>query len=483
MMAIVSAGAKGDGKNYHSPASIPVDCLYNDREVEQRLVDLCRRTGLSVPDEPIVDDGKNSFWCTLYGYKTWGQIFSKRQNLALLELCAAVKAAREEISRLIDDNGMRQALAAYLGLMVSRTANFSSTLCLWNYTGGRGVVHSFSHQAVPVTWDYPESNPFYSEAAGWAASIRAVCDTLQNLPSKNPCKVLRGNARIVDYPGVMFDAVITDPPYYDNISYADLSDFFYIWLRRALGDAFPEHFSGVGTPKKNEIVSDNARHDGNKSSAREWFEENLRATFAHAGAFLKPNGSLVCVYAHKTTLGWATLVDALRSSNFEVTEAWPLATERPGGMKVDRAMLASSIFLVARKRDSAKVGNYENEVQPELEEIVHERVETLWDMGVSGADLVIACVGAGLRAFTRFARVEYANGEEVPAARFLSEVETVVLEVILARLSKEVGGKEVTYESCWCGPCDSLLYPLALYIPCGRTRSRRGHHIREWYAR
>ena len=137
-------------------------------------MDLCRRTGLSVPDEPIVDDGKNSFWCTLYGYNTWGQIFSKRQNLALLELCAAVKAAREEISRLIDDNGMRQALAAYLGLMVSRTANFSSTLCLWNYTGGRGVVHSFSHQAVPVTWDYPESNPFYSEAAGWAASIRAV---------------------------------------------------------------------------------------------------------------------------------------------------------------------------------------------------------------------------------------------------------------------------------------------------------------------
>src|SRR5437879_3368609 len=111
-------------------------------------------------------------------------------------------------------------------------------------------------------------------------------------------------------------------------------------------------------------------------------------------------------------------------------------------VKIDTAMLASSIFLVARKRAlAAGVGNYEDDVQPELQQIVRERVETLWAMGISGADLVIACVGAGLRAFTRFARVEYANGEEVPAERFLTEVETVVLETILERLSKEVGGK------------------------------------------
>jgi putative DNA methylase len=108
---------------------------------------------------------------------------------------------------------------------------------------------------------------------------------------------------------------------------------------------------------------------------------------------------------------------------------------------MDAAALASSIFLVARKREGTETGNFEEAVKPELEQIVRERVETLWAMGISGADLVIACVGAGLRAFTRFARVEYANGEEVPAERFLTEVETVVLETILARLSKEVGGK------------------------------------------
>jgi len=147
----------------------------------------------------------------------------------------------------------------------------------------------------------------------------------------------------------------------------------------------------------------------------------------------------VIVYAHKTTLGWATLVEALRTAGFIVVEAWPLDTEKPGRLRAqESAALASSIFLVARKREGKAIGSYE-QVRPELEEIVRERVVSLWDLGVSGADLVISCVGAGLRAFTKYAKVEYANGEEVPAERFLTEVETVVLESILARLSKDVG--------------------------------------------
>jgi putative DNA methylase len=136
-------------------------------------------------------------------------------------------------------------------------------------------------------------------------------------------------------------------------------------------------------------------------------------------------------------------VDALRVAGFMVTEAWPLDTEMRTRLRgMESAALASSIFLIARKRDGAEVGNYEEQVKEELEQIVRERVETLWAMSVSGADLVIACVGAGLRAFTRFVRVEYANGEQVPAERFLSEVEIVVLETILKRFSMEVGSRD-----------------------------------------
>jgi putative DNA methylase len=442
LMAVVGRRNNEKGKQYLSHTEVPVDCLPQEPVIKQRLIELCRTSGLDLPAEPIVDDGKNSFWCTLYGNTTWGDVFSLRQALTLLTFAAATNAARDEMQTIYADPDRVIAIATYLGLMLSRTANFCSTLCLWNSTGGRGVVHSFSHQAVPLTWDYPESNPLFEEAAGWRASMDAVQQVLANLPDGIPATVVRGNASDHPWHSQFLDAVITDPPYYDNISYADLSDFFYVWLKRAIGRVYPQHFAGKGSPKKQEIVSDSARHNGDRDQSRRWFEQNLQSALRNASKALKPSGSLVCVYAHKTTLGWASLVEALRATEFVVVEAWPLSTERPGGMKVDRAMLASSIFLVARKRDpSFEAGNYEMDVVPDLGTIVRERVESLWEMGISGADLVIACLGAGLRAFTKYARVEYSNGEEVAAERFLAEVETAVLETILAKLSKSVGAR------------------------------------------
>jgi putative DNA methylase len=167
----------------------------------------------------------------------------------------------------------------------------------------------------------------------------------------------------------------------------------------------------------------------------------MTGAFREASRVLKPDGSFVCVYAHKTTAGWATLVDSLRRAGFVVNEAWPLEMEKRGRrIAIDAAALKSNIIIATRKRVGAEVGRYEDEVRPDLESTVRERVNTLWELGISGADLVIACVGAGLRAFTRFSRVEFANGEEVPAERFLTEVEAVVLESILGRLLREVAG-------------------------------------------
>jgi putative DNA methylase len=250
--------------------------------------------------------------------------------------------------------------------------------------------------------------------------------------------VCRGDATALPQSDSSIDAVVTDPPYYDNVPYSNIADFFYVWLKRSVGHVFPEHFAAANTPKKREIVADATRYAGSKKRAKEAYEKMMAAAFAEASRVLKSEGQIVVVYAHKTTLGWATLVDALRVAGFVVTEAWPLDTETTGRLRAQNAAaLASSIFLVGRKREKNITGNYEIDVQPELSNIVRERVETLWQMGISGADLVIACVGAGLRAFTRFARVEYANGEEVPAERFLTEVEGVVLDTVLEKLSKE----------------------------------------------
>jgi len=183
-----------------------------------------------------------------------------------------------------------------------------------------------------------------------------------------------------------------------------------------------------------------ARHGGNEEKARAEYETMMGQAFRQAHRVLKAGAPLICVYAHKTTAGWATLIDAMRTAGFVVTEAWPIDTENPSRQRSkDSSALASSIFLVAKKREVMAKGNYEQNVRPELESIVRERVNSLWDLGVTGADLVIACVGAGLRAFTAYTSVEYANGDEVPAGRFLTEVEAVVLDTILARLSKEVG--------------------------------------------
>jgi putative DNA methylase len=185
------------------------------------------------------------------------------------------------------------------------------------------------------------------------------------------------------------------------------------------------------TPKRRETIVAPYRHDGNRDAAREFYESEMAKAFAEAHRVLKPGAPLVCVYAHKTTLGWASLVEALRRSGFMITEAWPLDTEKPDRpVSMDTASLASSIFLVARRRGSEQVGEY-RPVLDELDGIVKERLETLTEAGVTGSDLVIATMGAALRPYTRFATVELPNGEELPADRFLDEVQSRVLGAVL----------------------------------------------------
>ena len=442
MMAIVCTRPGHKGKIYFSAETLPA-FIPDDDAIRVRIGRLCRKTGMTVPEEPIVDDAKSSFWIRLYGVTTYGQLFSPRQLLGQLSLCAQVNQIGNELERYGYEKGRAAAIQTYLGVMVDKLADFSSMECTWNYTGGRGVRNGFTRQALPMVWDYAESNIFNPAAASWIAILKDTPAVIEEITSSPmlPAEVVRGDATKLSIDTGSIDAVVTDPPYYDNVSYADLSDFFYVWLKRSVAKLHPEHFAGTGTPKRTEAVADATRHNGDGERARSAYERMMLVAFQEVARVLKADGNVVVVYAHKTTLGWSTLVDALRRAGFMITEAWPLDTERKSRMTaMNTSALASSIFLSARKREETATASFEEQVKPELERIVVERVETLWAMRVSGANLVIACVGAGLRAFTRVARVEYASGEEVPAERFLMEVESVVLEAILARLSKEVGG-------------------------------------------
>jgi putative DNA methylase len=352
--------------------------------------------------------------------------------LCLLSFAAAVGECVEELGRERVEGDRVKAVVTYLATAVDREAEDLSSLCRWNSSAEK-MQGTFGRQALPMVWDFCEINPYGGSVGDWlsiiALQINAIDGSLTY--AGVPATLLRGSATALPWGG----GAGFQPVQFDNVDYAKLSDFFYVWLKRTIGHLYPEHFATEGTPKKSEAVADPVRHSGSKDKARLAYEQMMAQAFAEANRVLKPGGQMVVVYAHKTTLGWSTLVDALRRAGFTVTEAWPLDTEMKSRLiAMETASLASSIFLVARKRESDLTGSYEDEVRADLEHIVRERVDSLWKMGITGADLVIAAVGAGLRAFTRFSCVEYANGEEVPAEKFLAEVEGVVLETLLEKI-------------------------------------------------
>jgi len=374
-------------------------------------------------------------------------LFSGRQMLFLLTFAANVQATPMPHSYSTLEHS--RAVLAYLGLLQSTICNANSSLCRW-IPQNQQMGSVFSRQAFAMNWDYCEIAPLGGASGDTEEYAKRIVEGIEAATvATRPANVARGSATNLPWSNAVCDVVITDPPYYDNIDYAKLSDFFYVWLKRCLGSSFPEHFAAAATPKKQEAVADPVRHGRDRAAARRSYETMMAQAFVQASRVLKDGGHLVVVYAHKTTLGWATLVDSLRTSGFLVSEAWPLDTEKPGRVVAqDSAALTSSIFLVARKRQSgAAVGYYEEDVQPELTDIVREKVDVLWEMGITGADLVIAAVGAGLQAFTKYDKVEYANGEEVPAEKFLAEVEAVVLNAMLAKLSGAAGGNVSTVDN------------------------------------
>lgn len=440
-MGIMPLGAvlvktSGRGRDYLPAGGYPEPDL---TECEAVLAEL----DVQPPEEPLPAKLTGGM-CTAYGLVRFRDLFTPRQ---LATLCAFAQGVTEAHSDMVAaglDNERAEAVASYLALVLNRLADRGSTLCHW-HNGGSKVENTFARQALPMVWDFAEANPFGDMGANAESYVANVADIVSDLATVGaPATVRRTSATQLPDPDDTYDAVITDPPYYDNISYADLSDFFYVWLKRSLaGIASDDVIGGELTPKRREAIVAPHRFGGNKAEARRFYEDEMARAFAEAHRVLKADAPLVCVYAHKTTLGWATLVEALRRAGFMITEAWPLDTEMPErSVGQGTASLASSIFLVARKRHSVGVGDTA-EVQRELDTVIAERLDRLIEAGVTGSDLVVATIGAGLAPFTRYASVELPNGEPLAAERFLGIVQARVLGAILAKvhgLGDGVGG-------------------------------------------
>ena len=381
------------------------------RELEERS-NAWRYELAMIPDEPFPGHDTRAFTPGVYGIHTWGDLFSPRQALCISTFARLVREAPIKAERSLE-----VAVRTILALAVDRLADFNASMCVLNPTGGRGLVHVFGRQALAMVWDFMETNPFNDVAANWQTCIDVVREVATaERRQKRVGTVQRSDAASLPLPDAFADAVITDPPYYDAVPYADLSDFFYVWLKRSLGNMHPDLLTERLTPKLEEIVVNPASiaADGQKKLGP-FFERQMARAFAECRRVLKDDAVAVVVFAHKSTSGWEAMLQALVGAGWTVTASWPIDTERPGRLRAQNsAALASSVHLVCRPRSNeAGVGDW-GTVLRQLQPRVDQWMLRLAEEGVVGADAIFACLGPALELYSRYDRVETAAGQIVP---------------------------------------------------------------------
>jgi len=419
-----------------------------------------------VPDEPIhtPDDKEyqpghllyNFTPVLLYGMTKWGDLFNSRQKLALITFVEKIRSAYKHMIQDGYEQEYARAVASYLALGVDRLVDFGSTLCLLNSTGGRGVVHTFGRQALSMTWDYAESNPFNPSGGGWPTACEKNEAWIEHASAidNQPMAVLQSSATSIAYADNFFDAVLTDPPYYDNVPYADLSDFFYVWLKRCVGELYPDLFSTPLTPKSNEAIAELPLLRGMRKEEAskvvkgvktgEHFEKMLLQSFREIRRVLKSSGICVIVYAHKSTAGWETLINSLLDSGLVVTAAWPIHTEKKGRLRSqESAALASSIYMIARKFQKEQTGFYK-EVKENLKGHLNDKLDRLWKEGISGADFLVSAIGSAIEIFGNYEKVIDDEGNVIRADRLLEDVRKIVTDYAVRQVLHNGFAGEIT---------------------------------------
>ena len=406
-------------------------------------------------DVPVGRIAENPRWFStpMYGMDTFEKLFTSRQLTALTTFSDLVSEARERVFRDALAGGVSEgerlevggvgaaayadAVATYLGMAVDRISAVNCSLARWNAAPSKeSVTDVFSRQALPMVWDYAEGNPFQWGPANLGWSIEWVSGALSRLPAHDNVKVFQADAASRDY----HDAVIsTDPPYYDNIGYSDLSDFFYVWLRRSLKDVHPSLFSTMLVPKAEELVANPYRHGG-KDGARDFFEDGFRTVFANARRSANPNYPMTVYYAFKqtetstegrTSTGWSTILEGMIRSGWAITATWPMRSERGGRMtSVGTNALASSIVLVLRPRPEDAPMTDRRSLMRELRRTLPEAVETLRSGGIAPVDLAQAAIGPGMSVFSRYARVISPDGTDMSVSEALTQINAVLDEVL-----------------------------------------------------
>jgi hypothetical protein len=296
-----------------------------------------------------------------------------------------------------------------------------------------------------MVWDFMETNPFNEAGANWIAGIEALESTIKTESfSTNPGHVECCSAAQHTLPSDSANAIITDPPYYDSVPYAYLSDFFYVWLKRSLGDIHPDLLKRDQVPKEEEIVVDRPHELSTSTKDIAFYERELTKAFSEVRRILRPDGIGTIVFASKTTASWEAVLKAVIDAGLIITGSWPIDTEREARLAAQgQARLASSVHIVVRPRENPdgsvrtdEIGDWRDVLQ-ELPRRIHEWMPRLEEEGVVGADAIFACLGPALEIFSRYSRVEKASGEAVTLKEYLEQVWAAVAKEALALVFKD----------------------------------------------
>ena len=447
MFAVVVDGA--DGKSYRSPTEAELAAADVS---ETELASLYANIPFGLPNEPISHERpspntRGASGLPRYDIDEWRKLFTNRQLLVLGHLIVGIRTLSTALAAESYSGDEVTAIVSYLASTLDRLADANSSLTHWQ-NGGEFVVNTFQRFVLPMNWDFSEINPFSDTTGNYKAGVdwvsRVIEHALAAARQATAPSVVRNSALKGELS--KFDAIVTDPPYYDAIPYSDLMDFFHVWLRRTLhglGKDFDAAFEEPLGPKwkaevqDGELVDQPGRFGHDNAESKRTYENGMATVFAKCHAALNTDGRLVIVFANKNPNAWETLVSALIRAGFLVDGSWPIQTERGARTNaIATASLASSVWLVCKKRLPDARPGWDSSVLTEMREKIHARLRTFWDAGIRGPDFVWAATGPAMEAFSQHPVVKKADhpGAVMTVSEFLREVRRIVVDFVVGRV-------------------------------------------------